>query len=112
VKPASVTTPTIKSTFTLEQESLINPLFPTLDQIQILLSKHYFVQFNGESELFFQSQNNVADTLTHLWQKFPNLQYLKLQHPSYEGEESVVYHVASFSLSARCHLEEILRQFS
>jgi hypothetical protein len=89
IKSSAVATPQIKSAIS-EQALPLNTLFPTLEQMQSLLSQQYFVHFSGRADDFFQSQNNVDNTMRHLWQKHPEIKYLKLQHPSNEGEGSVV----------------------
>lgn len=90
VKPAAITTPTVKQSI-FEQLSPLNPYFPTLDQIWTLLLEQYFVRFEGNAKLCFQSQNNVAETLTYLWWKYDNIEYLEIHHPFHVGEDSVIY---------------------
>jgi hypothetical protein len=85
MKPTAVTTPTVEPLSKQEQELPLNCLFPSFDSIQSLLSHQYFVCFNGEAKQFFQSWNNVRDTLSHLLPKF-GVDSVKLQHPFHHEE--------------------------
>ncbi len=49
------------------------------------------MRFEGNAKLCFQSQNNVAETLTYLWWKYDNIEYLEIHHPFHVGEDSVIY---------------------
>lgn len=110
IKSSAVATPQIKSAIS-EQELPLNTLFPTLKQMQSLLSQQYFVCFGGRADDFFQSQNNVGHTMRHLWQKHPEIKYLKLQHPSNEGEGAVVYlHKCCKNLGVSCQLGAIWKR--
>jgi hypothetical protein len=71
--------------------SPLNPLFPSLGDIQRHLSDQLFVWFNGNRNQFFKSQDNVNKTLKHLWQSFPDIPDLVLQHPSPGREHEVLY---------------------
>jgi hypothetical protein len=92
LKPAAVLMPNAKPAAKppQPQDSPDCPILPTLEKRQAFLSEQYFVVHNGNVQIFFASQKDVARMLSFVWCTF-DVEHLMVEHPSMKGDGSIVY---------------------